>query len=479
MHFSAVQLRVSVRNCLQAFSNINIPFLVSSHPMYYNRKIALHTLGCKLNFSETSAIGRILVEKGFQKVEFGEAADYYIINTCSVTQNADKETRQIVKSALRTNPDAKVIIVGCYAQLKPEEIAQIPGVNLVLGANEKFKINEYIEQLEDRQKPMVIAGDINDVSFYSEAYSFGERTRSFLKVQDGCDYFCSFCTIPLARGKSRSNSIEQTLQTARKVALTGVKEIVLTGVNIGDFGKTSDGNERTEENLFQLVQQLEKIEEVDRWRISSIEPNLLTNDIITFVANSDKFMPHFHIPLQSGSDKILKLMRRKYLRKLYKDRIEFIKKMMPHACIGVDVIVGFPGETHEHFLETYNFINELDVSYLHVFTYSERANTRALNITPIVLQSERKERNKMLRILSEKKKRKFYAGHLNTERKALFESENDSGIMYGFTDNYIKVALPYNEQLVNTIQTVNLNKISDFGYVNGVVNQFADVGNIA
>jgi len=447
--------------------------------MYYNRKIALHTLGCKLNFSETSAIGRILVEKGFQKVEFGEAADYYIINTCSVTQNADKETRQIVKSALRTNPDAKVIIVGCYAQLKPEEIAQIPGVNLVLGANEKFKINEYIEQLEEQQQPMVIAGDINDVSFYSEAYSFGERTRSFLKVQDGCDYFCSFCTIPLARGKSRSNSIEQTLQTARKVALTGVKEIVLTGVNIGDFGKTSDGNERTEESLFQLVQQLEKIEEVDRWRISSIEPNLLTNDIITFVANSDKFMPHFHIPLQSGSDKILKLMRRKYLRKLYKDRIEFIKKMMPHACIGVDVIVGFPGETHEQFLETYNFINDLDVSYLHVFTYSERANTRALNITPIVPQSERKERNKMLRILSEKKKRKFYAGHLNTERKALFESENDSGIMYGFTDNYIKVALPYNEQLVNTIQTVNLNKISDFGYVNGVVNQFADVGNIA
>ena len=283
--------------------------------MYYNRKIALHTLGCKLNFSETSAIGRILVENGFQKVEFGEVADYYIINTCSVTQNADKETRQIVKSALRTNPDAKVIIVGCYAQLKPEEIAKIPGVNLVLGANEKFKINEYIEQLEEQSQPLVISGDINDVSFYSEAYSYGERTRSFLKVQDGCDYFCSFCTIPLARGKSRSMSIEQTLQTARKVALTGVKEVVLTGVNIGDFGKTPDGNERTGENLFQLVQELEKIAEVDRWRISSIEPNLLTNDIISFVANSDKFMPHFHIPLQSGSDKILKLMRRKYLRK--------------------------------------------------------------------------------------------------------------------------------------------------------------------
>ena len=439
--------------------------------MYYNRKIALHTLGCKLNFSETSAIGRILVENGFQKVEFGEVADYYIINTCSVTQNADKETRQIVKSALRTNPDAKVIIVGCYAQLKPEEIAKIPGVNLVLGANEKFKINEYIEQLEEQSQPLVISGDINDVSFYSEAYSYGERTRSFLKVQDGCDYFCSFCTIPLARGKSRSMSIEQTLQTARKVALTGVKEVVLTGVNIGDFGKTPDGNERTGENLFQLVQELEKIAEVDRWRISSIEPNLLTNDIISFVANSDKFMPHFHIPLQSGSDKILKLMRRKYLRKLYKDRIEFIKKMMPHACIGVDVIVGFPGETHEQFLETYNFINDLDVSYLHVFTYSERANTRALNITPIVPQAERKERNKMLRILSEKKKRKFYTEHLDSERKALFESENDSGVMYGFTDNYIKIALPYSEQLVNTIQTISLNKVSDFGYVSGSVNQ--------
>jgi threonylcarbamoyladenosine tRNA methylthiotransferase MtaB len=440
--------------------------------MYYNRKIALHTLGCKLNFSETSAIGRVLVENGFQKVEFGEVADYYIINTCSVTQNADKETRQIVRSALRTNPEAKVIVVGCYAQLKPEEIANIPGVNMVLGASEKFKINEYIEQLENQEKPLVIAGDIDDVNFYSDAYSYGERTRSFLKVQDGCDYFCSFCTIPLARGKSRSGTIEQTLQTARKVAQTGVKEIVLTGVNLGDFGKTADGNERTEENFFQLIQQLEKIDEVERWRISSIEPNLLTNDIISFVANSDRFMPHFHIPLQSGSDKILKLMRRKYLRKLYEDRIEFIKQVMPHACVGVDVIVGFPGETQEQFLETYDFINGLDVSYLHVFTYSERANTRALNIKPIVPQADRKERNKMLRILSEKKRHKFYSEHLNTERKALFESENDSGIMYGFTDNYVKVAVPFNEQLVNTIQTVSLDSNSDFGYVKATVNQF-------
>lgn len=437
--------------------------------MYYNRKVALYTLGCKLNFSETSAIGRVLVENGFQKVEFGEVADYYIINTCSVTQNADKETRQIVKSARRANPDAKVIVVGCYAQLKPEEIAQIPGVNMVLGANEKFKINEYIQRLEDQEGPLVIAGDIDNVDFYSDAYSHGEKTRSFLKVQDGCDYFCSFCTIPLARGKSRSNSIEKTLQTARKVALTGVKEIVLTGVNIGDFGKTTNGNERTTEDLFQLIQQLEKIEEVERWRISSIEPNLLNNDIISFVANSDKFMPHFHIPLQSGSDGILKLMRRKYLTKLYQDRIGFIKKMMPHACIGVDIIVGFPGETQEHFSETYDFVNSLDVSYLHVFTYSERANTRAINIKPVVPLADRKERSKMLRILSEKKKRRFYKEHLNTERRALFEAESDSGLMFGFTDNYVKVGLPFNEKLVNTIQTVSLDNISDLGYVNCTV----------
>ena len=437
--------------------------------MYYNRKVALYTLGCKLNFSETSAIGRVLVENGFQKVEFGEVADYYIINTCSVTQNADKETRQIVKSARRANPDAKVIVVGCYAQLKPEEIVQIPGVNMVLGANDKFKINEYIQRLEDQEGPLVIAGDIDNVDFYYDAYSHGEKTRSFLKVQDGCDYFCSFCTIPLARGKSRSNSIEKTLQTARKVALTGVKEIVLTGVNIGDFGKTTDGNERTTEDLFQLIQQLEKIEEVERWRISSIEPNLLNNDIISFVANSDKFMPHFHIPLQSGSDGILKLMRRKYLTKLYQDRIGFIKKMMPHACIGVDIIVGFPGETQEHFLETYDFLNSLDVSYLHVFTYSERADTRAINIKPVAPLADRKERNKMLRILSEKKKRRFYKEHLNTERRALFEAESDSGLMFGFTDNYVKVGLPFNEKLVNTIQTVSLDNISDLGYVNCTV----------
>ncbi len=443
-------------------------------PMYYNRKIALHTLGCKLNFSETSAIARILTEQGFQKVEFSDRADYYIINTCSVTENADKETRHVVKAALKTNPEAKIIIVGCFAQLKPEEISKIKGVSMVLGANEKFKIHEYLEKLEENvmlsgveASPLVISGDINNVEFYADAYSQGERTRSFLKVQDGCDYFCSFCTIPLARGKSRSNTIAHTVEVAKKVAATGVKEIVLTGVNIGDYGKATDGSERTGEDFYQLIQQLDKIKEVERFRISSIEPNLLTNEIIDFVAGSERFMPHFHIPLQSGSDKILKLMRRKYLSKLYKERVERIKAVMPHACIGVDVIVGFPGETHEQFLETYNFVNELDVSYLHVFTYSERANTRALNITPVVPVPERKERNRMLRILSEKKKRKFYSEHVNTERKVLFEAENDNGIRYGFTDNYIKTGIPFEDDMWNTIQTIRLNEVSDFGYVKG------------
>lgn len=463
MHFNNLLYRV-----IAALSQaIKVVFYYLRAPMYYNRKIALHTLGCKLNFSETSAIARILTEQGFEKVEFSDRADYYIINTCSVTENADKETKQVVKNALKTNPGAKVIIVGCYAQLKPEEISKIKGVSMVLGANEKFKIHEYIEQLEEQTAPVVISGDIDNVEFYADAYSQGERTRSFLKVQDGCDYFCSFCTIPMARGKSRSNTIAHTVEVARKVAATGVKEIVLTGVNLGDYGKTTDGNERTDENFYKLALELDKIEEVERFRISSIEPNLLTNEIIEFVAQSKRFMPHFHIPLQSGSDKILKLMRRKYLTKLYRERVAKIKEVMPHACIGVDVIVGFPGETEEQFLETYNFINELDVSYLHVFTYSERANTRALNITPVVPVPERKERNKMLRILSEKKRRKFYSEHVGTERKVLFEAENDGGIRYGFTDNYIKTGIPYEEDMWNTIQTIRLNEVSDFGYVKG------------
>ena len=433
--------------------------------MYYNRKIALTTLGCKLNFSETSAIGRTLTDNGYQKVDFSERADYYIINTCSVTENADKQTRQVVKSALRTNPDAKVVVIGCYAQLKPQEIASIPGVNMVLGANEKFKLHEYLDQLESAQAPIILNGDINDVAFYSDAYSHGERTRIFLKVQDGCDYMCSFCTIPLARGKSRSNSIAKTVELAKKAASTGVKEIVLTGVNIGDYGKAPDGLERTDEDFLALIRELEEIEEVRRWRISSIEPNLLTNEIIEFVSKSDSFMPHFHIPLQSGSDRILKYMRRKYLTPLYRDRVETIKKLMPHACIGVDVIVGFPGETEEEFRATYDFINSLDVSYLHVFTYSERANTKALNLSPIVPIAERKKRNEMLRILSEKKKHAFYESNLNTERSILWEIERDGETMYGFTDNYIKVGTPYDETLVNSIQKGTMSDIAGSGYV--------------
>lgn len=438
--------------------------------MYYNRKIALTTLGCKLNFSETSAIGRTLTDHGYQKVEFSERADYYIINTCSVTENADKQTRQVVKTALRTNPDAKVVVIGCYAQLKPQEIASIPGVNMVLGANEKFKLHEYFDQLDSAESPIILNGNIDDVAFYSESYSHGERTRIFLKVQDGCDYMCSFCTIPLARGKSRSNSISKTVELARKAASTGVKEIVLTGVNIGDYGKTPDGLERTEEDFFALIQELEKIEEVRRWRISSIEPNLLTNEIIEFVAKSSSFMPHFHIPLQSGSERILKYMRRKYLTPLYRERVETIKRLMPHACIGVDVIVGFPGETEEEFLATYDFINSLDVSYLHVFTYSERANTKALNLSPIVPMAERKKRNEMLRILSEKKKRAFYESNLNTERSILWEIERDGETMYGFTDNYIKVGTPYDESLVNSIQSGRMSDIAGSGYVKVLMN---------
>ena len=439
--------------------------LFSEPVMYYNRKIALTTLGCKLNFSETSAIGRTLTDNGYQKVDWSERADYYIINTCSVTENADKQTRQVVRAALRTNPEAKVVVIGCYAQLKPQEIASIPGVNMVLGANEKFKLHEYLDQLESAEAPIILNGNIDDVAFYSDAYSHGERTRIFLKVQDGCDYMCSFCTIPLARGKSRSNSILKTVELARKAAATGVKEIVLTGVNIGDYGKTPDGNERTDENLFALIQELEKINEVERWRISSIEPNLLTNEIIEFVAKSKSFMPHFHIPLQSGSDRILKYMRRKYLTPLYRERVETIKRLMPHACIGVDVIVGFPGETEEEFRATYDFINSLDVSYLHVFTYSERANTKALNLSPIVPIAERKKRNEMLRILSEKKKRAFYEQNLNTERPILWEIEKDGDTMYGFTDNYIKVGTAYDESLVNTLQKGMMTDISGSGYV--------------
>ena len=433
--------------------------------MYYQRKIALTTLGCKLNYSETSAIGRILTDQGYLKVDFSERADYYVINTCSVTENADKQTRQVVKTALRTNPDAKIVVIGCYAQLKPNEIAAIPGVNMVLGANEKFKLHEHLENINSAEPPIVLNGNIDEVAFFKDAYSYGERTRTFLKIQDGCDYKCSFCTIPLARGRSRSQSIEKTLDSAQRAATTGVKEIVLTGVNIGDYGKTPDGTERTNENFLALIRELEKIESIERWRISSIEPNLLTTEIITHVAQSKTFMPHFHIPLQSGSDRLLKYMRRKYLTPLYRERIETIKRLMPHCCIGADVIVGFPGETEEEFQASFDFISALDLSYLHVFTYSERSNTRALDLSPVVPMTIRKERNERLRILSDKKRRTFYEQHLDTGRKVLWEAENDEGTMYGFTDNYIKVATPYRAALTNTIQPVLLGDIAKKGFV--------------
>lgn len=428
--------------------------------MYYNRKVAFTTLGCKLNYSETSQIARNLVDNGYLKVDFSDRADYYVINTCSVTENADKQTKSIIKSALKTNPEAKIIIIGCFAQLKPEAIAAMPGVSMVLGAKEKFNLHEHLNALDDATSPIVLNSDIEAVNSFKSAFSYGERTRAFLKVQDGCDYMCSFCTIPLARGASRSTSIAETIKVAQEVAKTGVKEVVLTGVNIGDFGKTEDGNERTAETFFELIQELEKVEGIERYRISSIEPNLLTNEIIDFVATSKKFMPHFHIPLQSGSDRILKFMRRKYLTKLYRERVEKIKAVMPHACIGVDVIVGFPGETDEAFMETFNFIHSLDVSYLHVFTYSERANTRALDITPVVPKDERKKRNEQLRNLSEKKRNAFYESQIGATFNVLWEAENDLGLMYGFTDNYIKVAQTFNPDLVNTITSTTLAKVT-------------------
>lgn len=437
--------------------------------MFYNRKVAYYTLGCKLNFSETSAISRSLNDNGYTKVDFSSAANYYVINTCSVTENADKKCKQIVKQAKKTNPEAKVIIIGCYAQLKPEEIAKIKGVDLVLGANEKFRLHEHLEGIKESDEPIIIAGAIKEVGFYSEAFSYGERTRSFVKIQDGCDYFCSFCTIPLARGRSRSSSIEKTLSLVDKVANSKVKEIVLTGVNIGDFGKTEDGKKRSSENFYQLIQALDDIEAIDRFRISSIEPNLLKTNIIKFVAQSKRFVPHFHIPLQSGSDKILKLMRRKYDTDLYRRRIATIRAVMPQCCIGVDVIVGFPGETDEEFMKTYDFLNDLDVSYLHVFTYSERANTKALQIETVVPIAKRRERSKMLRILSEKKRRAFYSRFENTSAQVLFEAENDEGTMYGFTQNYVKVGVPYQEELVNTLQQVQLGALSKSGIIIGSV----------
>lgn len=427
--------------------------------MYYNRKVALTTLGCKLNYAETSQIGRTLIDNGYQKVDFSDRADYYVINTCSVTENADKQTKTIIKTALKTNPTAKIIIIGCYAQLKPEEIAQIPGVNLVLGAKEKFNLHQHLDMLDQETHTKVLASPIDEVSTFEPAYSVGERTRAFLKIQDGCDYMCSFCTIPLARGASRSAPITRILEKANEVAASGIKEVVIAGVNIGDYGKSENGSERTEQDFFSLIKELDKVKNIKRWRISSIEPNLLTDEIIEFVAGSRHFMPHFHIPLQSGSDRILKFMRRKYLTALYRSRIEKIKQVMPHACIGVDVIVGFPGETEELFMETYNFIHSLDISYLHVFTYSERANTKAADMGNEVPVAERKKRNEMLRILSEKKRNAFYQSQIETEQQVLWEAENDLGLMYGFTDNYVKVAKPYDESAINTLEQIRIGEV--------------------
>jgi threonylcarbamoyladenosine tRNA methylthiotransferase MtaB len=425
------------------------------------KKVSFHTLGCKLNFSETSTIARLFESAGYAKVEFSDTPDIYVINTCSVTNNADKECRQLVKRAMKINPTAFVAIIGCYAQLKPTEIAAIPGVDLVLGANEKFNLLEFIDSNGKKKIPEIKNEEIKITKDFIPSYSFGERTRTFLKVQDGCDYFCAFCTIPLARGFSRSDNVEKTLIVADEVINTGVKEIVLTGVNIGDFGKHHN------ENFLELIKALDATVGEHRFRISSIEPNLLSDDIIDFVAKSKRFVPHFHIPLQSGSDKILSLMRRRYNSTLYASRIEKIKKLMPDACIGVDVITGFPSEAEEDFLTTYNFIQNLDISYLHVFTYSERANTTAIRINEVIPLPERQKRTKMLNILSDKKRRAFYESQLGKTKTVLFETEEENDTISGFTENYVKVCLPFKPELINSTKKIKLESIKSNGFVEG------------
>lgn len=438
---------------------------------FAGKTVSFHTLGCKLNFSETSTIARLMQEKGFQKIAFDEGADVCVINTCSVTENADKECKQIVKSALSKNPETFIAVVGCYAQLKPDEISNIEGVDVVLGASEKFKLLNYINLSGKNVHTEIHNCEISDVHTFVDSFSVGDRTRSFLKVQDGCDYSCTFCTIPLARGKSRSDTIDNAVSNAKRIAESGVKEIVLTGVNLGDFGYgidiDKDTKKRKEYNFLDLIKELDKVEGIERIRISSIEPNLLTNEVIEFVASSQRFMPHFHIPLQSGNNEILGKMKRRYKRELYQDRVAKIKQLMPNCCIGVDVIVGFPGETNEHFLDTYNFINALDVSYLHVFTYSERDNTEAIALEGKVEYAERKRRNKMLRILSAKKLRDFYEKQLNKEFTVLFEHENKNGIMHGFTENYIKISHPFEESLVNKSISITTKALNEEGFVTG------------
>ena len=418
--------------------------------MSNGRTVALHTLGCKLNYSETSAVERLLENDGFTTKDFTDKADVYVINTCSVTENADKECRQLVRRVQRKAPEALVVIMGCYAQLKPKEIAEIPGVDLVLGASEKFNITSHLKDLTHGDSAKICSCEIEDIEGFHSSFSLNSRTRTFLKVQDGCDYNCSFCTIPMARGKSRSNSTENVLSEIKKIASQGVKEIVLTGINLGDFGKDGSG-QKTGENFYSLLQKIDGFDGVSRYRISSIEPNLLTEGIINLVAHSRKFMPHFHIPLQSGSNKILGLMRRRYKRELYAEKVHLIKNLIPDCCIGVDVITGFPGETDEDFKETVDFLNSLDVSYFHVFTYSERDNTHALSIAPVVPVHARHERTKILRSLSYKKMQQFSRSHAGETRKVLFEGQNKNGMMEGFTDNYIKISVPYKEDWTNEI----------------------------
>jgi len=423
------------------------------------KKVAFHTLGCKLNFSETSTIARSCEDEGYEKVDFKEHADIYVLNTCSVTENADKECKRLVRQVLKVNNEAFVVIIGCFAQLKPEEIAKFEGVDLVLGATEKFKLSSYLNDLSKQDIAEVHSCEIEDADFFEGAYSIGDRTRAFLKVQDGCDYKCTYCTIPLARGISRSDKLQNVLNNAKEISERDIKEIVLTGVNIGDYGKGEFGNKTHEHTFLELVKALDNVEGISRLRISSIEPNLLKDETIDFVSNSKIFVPHFHIPLQSGSDELLKKMKRRYLTGLYKERVARIKEKMPDCCIGVDVIVGFPGETEELFQETYDLLNELDISYLHVFTYSERANTEAVEMDGVIDKSVRHQRSKMLRILSAKKKRAFYEKNIGSTRTVLFEHDNRDGFIQGFTENYVKVKVPYDPGLRN--QTIKV-KLQDF-----------------
>ena len=433
--------------------------------MIDRKKVAFYTLGCKLNFSETATIARNIQDEGFDRVEFSDFSDIYVINTCSVTENADKRFKTIVKQAQRANASAYIVAVGCYAQLQPEELAAVNGVDLVLGATEKFKITDYLNQLTKNDTAAIHSCEIADADFYVSSYSVGDRTRAFLKVQDGCDYKCTYCTIPLARGISRSDSLQNILDNAKNIADQGIKEIVLTGVNIGDYGKGEYGNKKHEHTFFDLVQALDTIDGIHRLRISSIEPNLLKDETIDFVANSNSFVPHFHIPLQSGSNVMLKAMRRRYMKELYVDRVEHIKRVLPDACIGVDVIVGFPGETDEIFLETYNFLNKLDISYLHVFSYSKRPNTHAATLPNEVSKYVRSKRSKMLRGLSVKKRRAFYESQINTQHTVLFEGENKEGYIHGFTENYVKVKSPWDPSLVNSLHNVDLTEIDSDGLV--------------